>query len=31
MKEEEESSAYMIFHVGKEINNTFHTITVDSI
>ena len=31
MKEEEDSSAYMVLHVGKEINNTFHTITVDSI
>jgi hypothetical protein len=31
MKEEDENPAYMILHVGKEINNTFHPITVDSI
>lgn len=30
MKEEDEKPAYMILHIGKEINNTFHTLS-DSI
>lgn len=30
MEEENNESAYMILHVGKELNNTFHQIETDS-